>query len=84
MDAHRRYIGRRSNVHLFADGLEVSYGVNGTDATESRSDDSPTPVTINCSGGNGYSGAIDDVRLFGDVLSAAEIAAIYNERGQRP
>ena len=67
-----------TNVQLYVDGVEVSYATT-TNASGTRASDAAANLYIgNESGGTrAFDGALDDVRVYNRVLSAAEITAIH-------
>jgi hypothetical protein len=66
-----------SNIRLYVDGQEVG---NGNSATGPLSYPSSQPVLIGSWDGSSYywSGVIDEVQIFDQALTSAEIQATYN------
>jgi hypothetical protein len=58
------------------DGVEVTPAFTA-EATDPRPDDSALAFTINNNGLTGFAGAVDEVRMYGRVLSAAEVMRVY-------
>jgi hypothetical protein len=63
-----------AQIHLYVNGLEPSYSVNQDGAGEKMSD-AAIPLFIGNRGdlARGFSGSIDDVRIYRRVLGAAEV-----------
>lgn len=70
-------------AHIYKNGTEVSYGAQPANGG-TLSDDSGATLTMGARGdGSNFplTGALDDVRVYNRVLSAAEIKQLYNAGG---
>jgi hypothetical protein len=87
--SYESYYGRWKHVTLISAGsanFKAIY-IDGNLAASAPSSDSPAPVTdfrigsLSETSAIFHSGAIDDVRIYNRVLSAAEVTAIYDSAG---
>jgi hypothetical protein len=65
-----------SGIHIYVDGVEVTYSQSFDAMATVRPDDSTIPVAIGCVGPSGFAGIMDDVKLFDRVLSPAEVTQL--------
>jgi hypothetical protein len=65
-----------TGIRLYVDAARLTTSVV-TGAIGTRPDDSGIDAAINCINATSYTGAMDDVRIYDRVLSAAEIAQLY-------
>jgi hypothetical protein len=72
-----------SHIHLYVDGTPADG--SGTDGAGAAGDDAAIPLTIGNRAADlarGFSGAIDEVRVFDRVLSAGEVTALFEGAAQ--
>ncbi|MDQ5961468.1 MAG: hypothetical protein QG581_389, partial [Patescibacteria group bacterium] len=67
-----------SNVHLYINGAEISGYTSQFDGVGGKVSDAANNMLVSASGTNEFDGGIDDVRVYNRILSAAEIAFLYN------
>jgi hypothetical protein len=65
-----------TGIHIYVDGVEVTYAQSLNATNTVRPDDSSITVAIGCAGPTSFAGIEDDVKLFGRVLSPAEIGQL--------
>jgi len=70
-----------TGIHIYVNGAEISYGstANGVTLTDNSAD--PIIIGNNDAGTVSFNGQISEVAVWTSVLTAAQIAALYNGRG---
>ena len=65
-----------TGIHLFVNGVEVTYAMAVSSTNTVRPDDSQIAAGIGCIAPTSFAGIEDDVKVFDRVLSTAEVGQL--------